>query len=114
MEDLLLDEPEDAEEHEECLLMSYPSISLIYSVPLQYTTSSRNVTIEYILFESMIASWLALYLCDAAQRRNLYKLINQSLTIHLSQNPSLIIIPESPAHSLIVHVWFVLVKTPQS
>ena len=46
--------------------------------------------------------------------RIINKLINQSLTIHLSQNPSLIIISESPAHSLIVHVWFVLMKTPQS
>ena len=53
------------------------------------------------------------YLCDAANGRNVHKLIYQPLSIHLGKDSSLIVISQSSAHRFIIHVWFVLVKTPQ-
>ena len=41
------------------------------------------------------------------------KLVHQSLTVHLGQDSSLIVISESSAHGLVVHVRLVLVKPPQ-
>ena len=47
-------------------------------------------------------------------RRIINELIDQSLTIHLGQYSSLIIVSQSSPHGLIVHVRLVLVETPQS
>ena len=52
--------------------------------------------------------------CDASNRRNIHELIDKPLSVHLSQDSSLIIISEGSAHGLVVHVWLVLVKSPQS
>ena len=51
--------------------------------------------------------------CYASNRRNVHELIDKSLTINFCQDSSLIIISQSSAHRLVVHVWFVLVETPQ-
>ena len=51
--------------------------------------------------------------CDTSNRRNVHELIDQSLTINFGQDSSLIIISQSPAHGLVVHVWFVLVEAPE-
>ena len=42
------------------------------------------------------------------------ELVDQSLSVHLGQDSSLIVISESSAHGLVVHVRLVLVKPPQS
>ena len=46
-------------------------------------------------------------------RRIINKLVDQPLSIHLGKNTSLVVIPESSAHGLIVHIWLVLVHPPQ-
>ena len=51
--------------------------------------------------------------CDASHRWTVHKLIDQPLSIHLGKNTSLVVIPESSAHGLIVHIWLVLVHPPQ-
>ena len=51
--------------------------------------------------------------CDASNRRNIHELINKSLSVHLGQDSSLIVISESSAHGLVVHVRLVLVESPQ-
>ena len=52
--------------------------------------------------------------CDAPNRRNIHELVDQPLSVHLGQDSSLIVVSESSAHGLIVHVGLVLVETPQS
>jgi len=51
---------------------------------------------------------------DISNLGNINELINQPLAVHFGQDAPLIVIPERPAHCLVVHVWFVLVQTPQS
>ena len=51
---------------------------------------------------------------DASNRRNIHELVHQSLSVHLGQYSSLIVIPQSSAHGLVVHVRLVLMKSPQS
>ena len=51
--------------------------------------------------------------CDASHWWNVNKLVDQPLSIHLGKNTSLVVIPESSAHGLIVHIWLVLVHPPQ-
>ena len=41
------------------------------------------------------------------------ELVDQSLSVHLGQDSSLIVISESSAHGLVVHVRLVLVEPPQ-
>ena len=41
------------------------------------------------------------------------ELVDQPLSVHLGQDSSLIVISESSAHGLVVHVRLVLVKPPQ-
>ena len=57
---------------------------------------------------------LTVNFCDASNRRNIHELVDQSLSVHLGQDSSLIVISESSAHGLVVHVRLVLVETPQS
>ena len=42
------------------------------------------------------------------------ELVDQSLSVHLGQDSSLIVVSESSAHGLVVHVRLVLVESPQS
>ena len=42
------------------------------------------------------------------------ELVDQPLSVHLGQDSSLIVVSESSAHGLVVHVGLVLVETPQS
>ena len=41
------------------------------------------------------------------------ELVDQSLSVHLGQDSPLVVISESSAHGLVVHVRLVLVKPPQ-
>ena len=52
-------------------------------------------------------------LCYAANWWNVHELVNKPLPIYLGKDSSLIIISQSSAHSFIIHVRFVLVKTPK-
>jgi len=51
---------------------------------------------------------------DISNLGHINELIDQPLAVHFSQDAPLIVIPERPTHCLVVHVWFVLVQTPQS
>ena len=56
----------------------------------------------------------AVHLDNITDFWNIHELIDQSLTIHLGQYSSLIIVSQSSPHGLIVHVRLVLVETPES
>ena len=61
----------------------------------------------------LILNFSTFNFCDTSNRRNVHELIDQSLTINFGQDSSLIIISQSSAHGLVVHVWFVLVEAPE-
>merc|ERR1711879_430778 len=50
---------------------------------------------------------------DAADWGNVNKLVDEPLAVHLSEDPPLVVIPQRPAHGLVVHVRLVLVEPPQ-
>ena len=41
------------------------------------------------------------------------ELVDESLAVHLGEDAPLVVISESAAHGLVVHVWLVLVQPPQ-
>jgi len=53
------------------------------------------------------------HLDNITNLRYVNKLVDQSLSINLGQYSSLVVISESSAHGLVVHVRLVLVKPPQ-
>merc|ERR1711879_715137 len=50
---------------------------------------------------------------DAADWGNVNKLVDEPLAVHLGEDPPLVVIPQRPAHGLVVHVRLVLVEPPQ-
>ena len=42
-----------------------------------------------------------------------FKLVDQPLPVHLGEYSPLVVVPERPAHRLVVHVRLVLVSSPQ-
>jgi len=54
----------------------------------------------------------AVNLCDVADFRHVDELIDEPLAVHLGEDAPLVVVPESPAHGLVVHVRLVLVHTP--
>merc|ERR1740123_793431 len=56
---------------------------------------------------------VAVHLPYVTPLRHVHKLVDQALPIYLSQDPSLVVVPECPAHRLVVHVGLVLVHPPQ-
>lgn len=42
------------------------------------------------------------------------KLVDQTLSIHLGQDATLVVVPERPSHGLVVHVGLVLVQAPEA
>ena len=41
------------------------------------------------------------------------ELVDESLAVHLGEDAPLVVISESAAHGLVVHVWLVLVEPPK-
>ena len=50
---------------------------------------------------------------DAADGWDVHELVDESLAVHLGEDAPLVVISESAAHGLVVHVWLVLVQPPQ-
>ena len=55
----------------------------------------------------------AVNLHDAAYGRNVHELVDQPLAVDLGEDAPLVVIPQRPAHGLVVHVGLVLVEPPQ-
>ena len=45
--------------------------------------------------------------------RIIHELVDEPLAVHLGEDPPLVVIPQRPAHGLVVHVGLVLVEPPQ-
>ena len=52
-------------------------------------------------------------LLDGSNRGDVDELVDQALAVHLGEDAPLVVIPQRPAHGLVVHVRLVLVKPPQ-
>lgn len=42
------------------------------------------------------------------------ELVDEALAVHLGEDAPLVVVPQGAAHRLVVHVWLVLVKTPEA
>ena len=45
--------------------------------------------------------------------RIIHELVDEPLAVHLGEDAPLVVIPQRPAHGLVVHVRLVLVEPPQ-
>ena len=52
-------------------------------------------------------------LLDGSNRGDVDELVDQPLAVHLSEDAPLVVVPQGPAHRLVVHVRLVLVRSPQ-